>query len=76
MSEGDIQVILAELKNIKDDMAEIKVDIKERCKNCLNTAVMEERVGNQWRHIASLWAVIVFLCGTVGGTVLNRLMGR
>jgi hypothetical protein len=28
MGEGDIQVILTELKNIKDDVAEIKVDIK------------------------------------------------
>ncbi len=76
MSEGDIQVILAELQNIKDDIAEIKTDIKDRCKNCLNTAVADEKIKNQWRHIASLWAVIVFLCGTVGGTVLNRLFGR
>lgn len=76
MSEGDIQVILAELQNIKEDVADIKADIKDRCKNCLNTAVAEERIKNQWRHIASLWAVIVFLCGTVGGTVLNHLFGR
>lgn len=76
MSESEVQVILTELKNIKEDVAEIKTEIKDRCKNCLNTAVTDERTKNQWRHIASLWAVIVFLCGTVGGTMLNRMLGR
>lgn len=76
MSESDIQVILTELKNIKDDIAEIKLEVKDKCKSCLNAAVADERLKNHWRHIASLWAVIVFLCGTVGGTVINRLFGR
>jgi hypothetical protein len=76
MSESDVQVILNELKNIKEDVAEIKTEMKDRCKNCLNAAVTDERLKNQWRHIASLWAVIVFLCGTLGGTILNKLFGR
>jgi hypothetical protein len=76
MGESDIQVILNELRNIKDDIAEIKLEIRNKCKNCLNTAVADEKIKNHWRHIASLWAVIVFFCGTVGGTILNRLFGR
>ena len=71
MSESDIQVILNELKNIKDDIADIKTDVKDKCKSCVNFAVANEKLKNQGKHIAALWAVIAFM-----GTVLvKRIFG-
>jgi predicted Fe-S protein YdhL (DUF1289 family) len=69
MSEADIQVILNELKNIKDDITEIKGDVKDKCANCVRTEVMKATVDNFvkmsdderkkiWLHIYAQWAVI------------------
>jgi uncharacterized membrane protein len=58
MGESDIQVILNELKNIKDDIAEIKDDIKHKCDSCVNASTFRERLRSQWTHILGVWAVI------------------
>lgn len=76
MSDSDIQVILNELKNIKDDIADIKTDIKDKCKNCVNFAVTDEKLKNQNRHIAALWAALVFLATAFGGPLINHIFRK
>lgn len=76
MSETDIQVILNELKNIKDDIADIKGEIRDKCRSCVSFAVTEEKIKNQSRHIAALWATLVFLATAFGGPLINHIFGK
>jgi peptidoglycan hydrolase CwlO-like protein len=69
MSESEIQVILSELRNIKEDISEIKQDIKERCNTCVNTSTLKERLRSQWTHILGIWTVI-------GAYMSYKIMGR
>lgn len=63
LSESDIQVILNELKHIKDDISEIKDALKNKCATCVNASTFRERLKSQWTHIMGIWGVISAYAG-------------
>jgi DNA repair exonuclease SbcCD ATPase subunit len=44
LSEVDIQVILNELKHIREDLAEVKLDAKNKCKDCIEIELVNNKI--------------------------------
>lgn len=61
------ELILSELRHLREDMGEIKQGLKDhienQCKTCQTTPKFSERFRSQWTHIQALWAAIVILAG-------------
>jgi hypothetical protein len=58
LSDSDIGVILAELQHIKEDIIEIKKDVKDRCSTCLNSKLLENESKRLWNSTYALWTVV------------------
>jgi hypothetical protein len=72
VSDESIEVILNEIKHLREDIIDIKEGLKAKCDTCVNAAKFRERLRSQWFHILALWSSIVGL----GAIFYNHITGK
>lgn len=87
MGESEIQVILVELQHVRDEIADIKEELKGKCTTCLNAGLAEQAIVNLekltnsdskklWLNVNAQWMVFGAVAAALFGSFVSHALGK